>query len=120
LSDAPLSGAPRKLQAEHVPVLCDWARQQALSAPQLKEKLRARFDFKVSTWVVQQALDREGFVWKRTRHWLKKRCDAAFGRAQCDIEALKAQAQRGALTLAFVDEAGFTQTPAHSTQAPGH
>ena len=46
LFDAPRSGAPRKLQAEHVPVLCDWARQQALS--------------------------REGFVWKRTRHSLKK------------------------------------------------
>jgi|GEM_PF-354174 transposase len=72
LSDAPRSGAPRKLQAEHVPVLCDWARQEALSAPQLKEKLREKFSVKVSTWVVQQALSREGFVWKRTRHSLKK------------------------------------------------
>ena len=56
LFDAPRSGAPRKLQAEHVPVLCDWAHQEALSAPQLKEKLREAFSVKVSTWVVQQAL----------------------------------------------------------------
>jgi transposase len=93
LSDAPRSGAPRKLQAKHVPHLREWARQEALSALQLQEKLRARFDFKVSTQVVQQALSREGFVWNRTRHWLKKRCGAAFGRAQRDIEALKVQAQ---------------------------
>ena len=72
LSDAPRSGAPRKLQPEHVPVLCDWARQEALSAPQLKDKLREVFSVNVSTWVVQQALSREGFVWKRTRHSLKK------------------------------------------------
>jgi transposase len=73
LSDAPRSGAPRKLQAEHVPVLCDWARQEALSAAQLKEKLREKFSVKVSIWVVQQALSREGFVWRRTRQSLKKR-----------------------------------------------
>ena len=72
LSDAPRCGAPRKLAAEHVPMLCDWARQEALSAPQLKDKLRETFSVKVSTWVVQQALSREGFVWKRTRHSLKK------------------------------------------------
>ena len=28
LSDAPRSGAPRKLQAEHVPTLCNWARRR--------------------------------------------------------------------------------------------
>lgn len=72
LSDAPRCGAPRKLQAEHVPVLCDWARQEALSAPQLKEKLHEALGVQVSTWVVQQTLGREGFVWKRTRHSLKK------------------------------------------------
>jgi transposase len=73
LFDAPRSGAPRKLAAEHVPALCDWARQEALSAPQLKDKLHEAFSVKVSTWVVQQALSREGFVWKRTRHSLKKK-----------------------------------------------
>lgn len=72
LFDAPRCGAPRKLAAEHVPMLCDWARQEALSAPQLKDKLHEALSVKVSTWVVQQALSREGFVWKRTRHSLKK------------------------------------------------
>ncbi len=56
LFDAPRSGAPRKLQAEHAQALCDWARQEALSAPQLQEKLREKFSVKVSTWVVQKAL----------------------------------------------------------------
>ncbi len=42
LFDAPRCGAPRKLAAEHVPMLCDWARQEALSAPQLRDKLCTR------------------------------------------------------------------------------
>ena len=41
----------------------------------------------------------------------KKRCDAAFGRAQSEIEELKAQAQRGELILVFMDEARFALTP---------
>jgi transposase len=40
----------------------------------------------------------------------KKRDITAFCRAQSELEELKAQAQRGELTLAFADEAGFTQT----------
>jgi transposase len=72
LFDAPRCGAPRKLAAEHVPMLCDWARQEALSAPQLKDKLCEALNVKVSTWVVQQTLSREGNARKRTRHSLKK------------------------------------------------
>jgi hypothetical protein len=41
----------------------------------------------------------------------KKRCDAAFGRAKSEIEALKAQTQRGELTPTFIDEARFAPTP---------
>jgi transposase len=80
LFDAPRSGAPRKLQVEHVPVLCDWARQEALSAPQLKDKLRVTFSVQVSTWVVQQALSRKGFVWKRSTQspCPARRVDAGF------------------------------------------
>lgn len=33
------------------PLLCDWARQEALSAPQLQDKLREKFNVKISTWV---------------------------------------------------------------------
>ncbi len=51
LFDAPRCGAPRKLAAAYVPMLCDWARQQALSAPQLKDKLHEALSVKVSTWV---------------------------------------------------------------------
>jgi len=72
LVDAPRSGAPRKLQPDLVQALCDWASAEALSAPQLREKLQDKFSVEVSTWVVQKSLTREGFVWKRTRHSLKK------------------------------------------------
>jgi transposase len=40
----------------------------------------------------------------------KKRCDAAFGRTESEIKELKVQAQQGALSLAFIDGAGFAQT----------
>ena len=40
----------------------------------------------------------------------KKRCDAAFGRTESEIEELKVQVQQGALSLAFIDGAGFAQT----------
>lgn len=72
LSDAPRSGAPRKLPAEHIQVMCDWARAEALTAPQLRERLQEQLSIRVSIWVVQACLRREGFVWKRTRHSLKK------------------------------------------------
>ena len=72
LFDAPRSGAPRKLPVEHVQVMCDWARAEALTAAQLRERLQEQFNVKVSIWVVQACLRREGFVWKRTRHSLKK------------------------------------------------
>jgi hypothetical protein len=62
--------------------------------------------------VVQQALSREGFVCKQHPPLAeKKQCDTAFGSAQSEIEEVKAQAQRSELTLAFMDEAGFAQTP---------
>lgn len=72
LADAPRSGAPRKLPAEHIQAMCDWARAEALTAPQLRERLKEQLNVKVSIWVVQECLRREGFVWKRTRHSLKK------------------------------------------------
>ena len=72
LSDAPRSGAPRKLPVQHIQSMCDWARAEALTAPQLRERLQKQFNIKVSIWVVQACLRREGFVFKRTRHSLKK------------------------------------------------
>ena len=72
LVDAPRSGAPRKFPVEHLAVLCEWARAEALTAPQLREKLQQHCGLVVSNWVVQSSLLREGFVWKRTRHSLKK------------------------------------------------
>ncbi len=36
----PRSGAPRKFPAEHIQIMCDWARAEALTAPQLRERLQ--------------------------------------------------------------------------------
>jgi transposase len=72
LLDAPRSGAPRKLATEHIQLLCDWARSEALSAPQLRARLHEQHHITVSVWIVQECLRRQGFIYKRTRHSLKK------------------------------------------------
>jgi agmatine/peptidylarginine deiminase len=45
-------------------------------------------------------LQEGGLVWKRTRH---QRDDAAFERSGQEIEALRAQAQAGEISLAYFD-----------------
>jgi hypothetical protein len=50
------------------------------------------------------------YVWKRTRHSLRKNgMEAKFRAAQAEIEELLEKTTRGELTLAYVDEAGFAQ-----------
>ena len=50
-----------------------------------------------------------GLVWKRTRHSLEKRDEAAFECGRQEIKALRAQAQAGEINLAYFNEAGFAQ-----------
>ena len=72
LRDLPRSGAPRKLSEVHRQVLCTWAGEEACTAPQLRSRLSAEQGVQVSVWLVQSALKEKGYVWKRTRHSLKK------------------------------------------------
>ncbi|MEF8710872.1 MAG: helix-turn-helix domain-containing protein [Candidatus Accumulibacter propinquus] len=72
LRDLPRSGAPRKLSETHQQVLCAWATAEACTAPQLRDRLSEEHRVQVSVRVVQAALKEKNYVWKRTRHSLKK------------------------------------------------
>ena len=72
LRDLPRSGAPRKLSETHRQVLCAWAQDEACTAPQLRSRLSEEHGVQVSVWLVQSTLKEKGYVWKRTRHSLKK------------------------------------------------
>lgn len=72
LKDLPRSGAPRKLTVGQTKQLGDWAREGAATASELQSRLAAELGVSVSQGVVRSALKLLGFVWKRTRHSLKK------------------------------------------------
>ena len=72
LRDLPRSGAPRKLSETYQQVLCAWATAEACTAPQLRDRLSEEHGVQVSVWLVQSTLKEKGYVWKRTRHSLKK------------------------------------------------
>lgn len=72
LRDLPRCGAPRKLSVVHKQNLCAWAEEKACTAPELRSRLSAEHGVQASVWLVQRALKDNGYVWKRTRHSLKK------------------------------------------------
>ena len=72
LRDLPRSGAPRELSETYQQVLCTWATAEACTAPQLRDRLSEEHGVQVSVGVVQAALKEKNYVWKRTRHSLKK------------------------------------------------
>ena len=72
LSDLPRSGAPRKLSETHQQLLCAWAKEEACTANQLRARLSEEQGVQVTVGLVQSALKAQGYVWKRTRHSLKK------------------------------------------------
>jgi hypothetical protein len=62
--------------------------------------------------LVQRALKEKNYVWKRTRHSLrKKRDEEKFRAAQIEIAELVEKSTLGEIDLAYVDEAGVVQTP---------
>ena len=65
-------GAPIKLTDEHRGQLRRWASDEALTAPQLLAKLQDTCQVVVHENTLRRALKQMGFVWKRTRHSLKK------------------------------------------------
>ena len=72
LPDGARSGAPRKLSDEHVLQLKVWAEAEALTAPVLLARLNEKFGVVVHRDTLIAALKKAGYVWKRTRHSLKK------------------------------------------------
>lgn len=72
LRDLPRSGAPRKLTAEQAQQLGQWARDGAATAAELQSRLADELKVSVSQGVVRSTLKLLDFVWKRTRHSLKK------------------------------------------------
>ncbi len=106
----PRSGAPRKLSETHQEVLCTWAREEGCTAPQLRTRLSDEQGVQGSVWLVQRALKEKKYVWKRTRHSLrKKRDEGKFRAAPVGIAEWVEKSKRNEIKLAYVDEAGFAQ-----------
>ncbi len=120
LPDRTRSGAPAKLTAAETQRLFTWAGEEPLTLTALKVRHEAAGGTRVHVNTLTGVLKRAGFVWKRTRHSLKKkRDDAKFAQAQQEISALRRQAQDGEVTVAYLDEAGFAQVhPNRSAWTP--
>jgi transposase len=72
LADKHRCGAPPKVSAVHREQLRLWATQEALTARQLLTKLKEEFDIVLHPNTLAVTLKKMKFVWKRTRHSLKK------------------------------------------------
>jgi transposase len=72
LVDKHRSGAPSKVSAAQREQLRTWATQEALTARELLTKLKEEFDIVMHPNTLSVILKEMRFVWKRTRHNLKK------------------------------------------------
>ena len=72
LADKHRSGAPSKVSAAQKEQLRTWAAKEALTARELLTKLKEEFDIVMHPNTLCVTLKKMGFVWKRTRHTLKK------------------------------------------------
>ncbi len=72
LADKHRSGAPSKVSAAQREQLRLWATQEALTARELLTRLKEEFDIVVHASTLGVILKEMNFVWKRTRHNLKK------------------------------------------------
>ena len=72
LADKHRSGAPPKVSAAQREQLRTWATQEALTARELLTKLNEEFDIVMHPNTLCVTLKKMAFVWKRTRHNLKK------------------------------------------------
>jgi len=72
LPDGARCGAPPKLTGEHVLQVKAWAEAEALTAPVLLARLKEQFGVVVHRNTLIAVLKKAGYVWKRTRHSLKK------------------------------------------------
>lgn len=112
LADRQRSGAPPpKVNETQSEQLRAWVSTDALTARDLVSRVKEEFDIAIHPNTLGTMLKRMDFVWKRTRHGLKKRNQLKFRQAQSEIEDLLVQADKGEITLAYCDEVGFA--PAH-------
>ena len=120
LKDALRPGAPKKITENQVEKLIEAATLEPLTARELLIKHIEGGGTPVHVNTIKGTLKREKFVWKRTRSSLKKkRNEAAFKASQIEIAALREQAEKGELVLAYCDEAGFSQVhPNRSAWTP--
>jgi transposase len=72
LADKPRCGAPHKLTESDVQRLAQWADAEPLTAKALLARHLDTQGRQVHLNVLVSELKRQGFVWKRTRHSLKK------------------------------------------------
>ncbi len=72
LADKHRSGAPPKVSAAQREQLRTWATQEALTARELLTKLNEEFGIVMHPNTLSATLKKMQFVWKRTRHNLKK------------------------------------------------
>ena len=110
LPDRPRSGAPRKITPVQAERLAHAARSEPFTARALLAMHVEDGNPPVHLNTITSTLRASGLVWKRTRYSLRhKRNELAFRAAQAKIETMRAQAASGEITLAYVDEAGFSQ-----------
>ena len=72
LYDKHRSGAPSKMNAVHLDQIKTWAEEEALTATSLVAKLKEECHIGISVTTMRSTLKSIDFVWKRTRHSLKK------------------------------------------------
>ena len=72
LADKPCSGAARKLDEMQIERLAQWAREEPPTVGALQPMHEAAGGKKVHIETLSKVLRQKGFVWKRTRHSLKK------------------------------------------------
>lgn len=72
LADKSRCGAPSKVSEAQREQLRQWATAQALTARELVTKLSQEFDITIHPNTLGVILKQMNFVWKRTRHSLKK------------------------------------------------
>lgn len=120
LEDAPRSGRPRKIKAADEPDVLKMVganpRQLKTVMASIEERLQVSLD------TIKRLLRRRGWRWRRIRRSLKSRRDeAAFRKAQAELEQLKRQEDAGLLDLIYFDAAGFSLEPAcpYAWQPPG-
>ena len=106
LDDAPRSGRPHSIPPQEEPAVLKQVEADPRRLKAVIARLEARFTVSLET--IKRLLKRHGYTWRRLRRSLKsKRDEAAFRKAQTELDQLKAREDRGEIELYYFDAAGF-------------